>query len=166
MLPIAMEKVDTAEDEVEKAAIAAAPLNIDHADDLRSVMLGAIKETEQRVRSGQAAIGDARRFITGKISQVNRFAAGTKQTALEEFRALQTRLDEAQEKLNPFKTAREDYESKVQAKKLYEELSSKLAGAEIEVEKAAMMTAPLGGESTDGIKETEQALAAAQSALS
>jgi len=46
-----------------------------------------------------------------------------------------------------------------------EELSEKLAGAEIEVEKAAMMTAPLGGDSSEGIKETEMALSAAQSAL-
>jgi len=49
---------------------------------------------------------------------------------------------------------------------MYEELSNKLAGAEIEVEKAAMMTAPLGGDSVEGLKETENALAAAQSALS
>mmetsp|Transcript_63686 Transcript_63686/g.177113 ORF Transcript_63686/g.177113 Transcript_63686/m.177113 type:complete len:1974 (+) Transcript_63686:72-5993(+) len=166
MLPLAMEKVDVAEDEVEKAAIAAAPLNIDTADDLRSVMLGAIKETEQRVRTAQAAIGDARRFIAGKIAQVQRFVPTTKKAALEEFQSLQTRLNEAQEKLTPFKTIRGDYEQRVQAKKLYEELSSKLAGAEIEVEKAAMMTAPLGGDSVEAIKETEAALSTAQSALS
>lgn len=49
---------------------------------------------------------------------------------------------------------------------MYEELSRKLAGAEIEVEKAAMMTAPLGGDSIEALKETENALATAQSALS
>jgi|EP00927_Polykrikos_kofoidii_P053582 hypothetical protein len=166
ILPIVMEKVDSAEDEVEKAAIAAAPLNIDTADDLRPVMLGAIKETEQRCRAAQASIGEARRFISGKIAQAQRFVASAKRTALEEFQGLQTRLNEAQEKLNPFKTVRQDYEQRVQAKKLYEELSSKLAGAEIEVEKAAMMTAPLGGDSIEGMKETETALTAAQSALS
>ncbi|CAE8648545.1 unnamed protein product [Polarella glacialis] len=57
MLPAALEKVDAAEDEVEKVAIAAAPLQIECADDLRPVMLQAIKETEQRVRAAQAAIG-------------------------------------------------------------------------------------------------------------
>ncbi|CAE8715701.1 unnamed protein product, partial [Polarella glacialis] len=58
MLPAALEKVDAAEDEVEKVAIAAAPLQIECADDLRPVMLQAIKETEQRVRAAQAAIGE------------------------------------------------------------------------------------------------------------
>eukprot|EP00928_Gymnodinium_smaydae_P087302 TRINITY_DN71581_c0_g1_i1.p1 TRINITY_DN71581_c0_g1~~TRINITY_DN71581_c0_g1_i1.p1 ORF type:complete len:2009 (+),score=514.05 TRINITY_DN71581_c0_g1_i1:70-6027(+) len=166
MLPVAMEKVDLAEDEVEKAAIAAAPLRIDTADDLRSVMLGAIKETEQRYRAAQAAIGDARRFITSKISQASRFVKSAKKAALEEFSALQTRLNDAQEKLNPYKNVRQDYEQRAAAKKLHEELSGKLAGAEIEVEKAAMMTAPLSGDSSDAIKETEAALSSAQSALS
>eukprot|EP00421_Protoceratium_reticulatum_P021516 CAMPEP_0168382326 /NCGR_PEP_ID=MMETSP0228-20121227/13338_1 /TAXON_ID=133427 /ORGANISM="Protoceratium reticulatum, Strain CCCM 535 (=CCMP 1889)" /LENGTH=584 /DNA_ID=CAMNT_0008395459 /DNA_START=66 /DNA_END=1817 /DNA_ORIENTATION=+ len=166
MLPAAMEKVDTAEDEVEKVAIAAAPLQIDTADDLRPIMLQAIKETEQRVRAAQAAIGEARRFISGKLSQVGRFVSSTKKQAVEEFTALQNKLNEAQNKLTPFKTVRQDYEQRVQAKKLFEELSGKLAGAEIEVEKAAMMTAPLGGDSAEGMKETETALGAAQSALS
>mmetsp|Transcript_93948 Transcript_93948/g.289726 ORF Transcript_93948/g.289726 Transcript_93948/m.289726 type:complete len:1988 (+) Transcript_93948:65-6028(+) len=166
MMPAAMEKVDAAEDEVEKVAIAAAPLQIDTADDLRPVMLQAIKETEQRVRAAQAAIGEARRYISGKLTQVQRFVSSTKKQAVEEFSALQKKLNEAQDKLTPFKTVRQDYEQRVQAKKLYEELSGKLAGAEIEVEKAAMMTAPLGGDSNEGIKETESALSAAQSALS
>jgi len=165
MMPAAMEKVDVAEDEVEKVAIAAAPLQIDSADDLRPVMLQAIKETEQRVRAAQQAIGEGRRFITGKISQAQRFVPSAKRAAAEEFSALQAKLNAAQEKLNPYKTVRQDYEQRSQAKKLMEELSEKLAGAEIEVEKAAMMTAPLGGDSSEGIKETELALSAAQSAL-
>merc|ERR1719215_2312574 len=122
MLPAAMEKVDAAEDEVEKVAIAAAPLQIETADDLRPVMLQAIKETEQRVRSAQAAVGDARRFITGKLSQVNRFVSSTKKQAVEEFTALQNKLNDAQAKLTPYKTVRQDYEQRVQAKKLYDEL--------------------------------------------
>merc|ERR1719223_1887162 len=136
MMPAAMEKVDAAEDEVEKVAIAAAPLQIETADDLRPVMLQAIKETEQRVRSAQAAVGDARRFITGKISQAQRFAPNAKKAAAEEFSALQAKLNAAQEKLNPFKSVRQDYEQRTQVKKLMEELSGKLAGTEIEVEKA------------------------------
>lgn len=166
MMPAAMEKVDLAEDEVEKVAIAAAPLQIDTADDLRPVMLQAIKETEQRVRAAQAAIGEARRYISTKLSQVTRFVSSTKKQAVEEFTNLQNKLNEAQNKLTPYKTVRQDYEQRAQAKKLYEELSGKLAGAEIEVEKAAMMTAPLGGDSNEGMKETETALSAAQSALS
>lgn len=166
MMPTVMEKVDNAEDEVEKCAIAAAPLKIDSSDDMRPVMLQAVKETEQRVRSAQAAIGEARRLVTAKITSVQRFSPSIKKAAVDEFTALQTRLNEAQEKLNPFKNVRMEYEQRAQSKKLYEELSSKLAGAEIEVEKAAMMTAPLGGDSAEGIKETESALTAAQSALS
>jgi len=165
MMPAAMEKVDAAEDEVEKVAIAAAPLQIDTGDDLRQVMLQAIKETESRARAAQAAIGEARRYISGKLTVVGRFVTSTKKTAVEEFTALQTRLTEAQEKLAPYKNVRQDYENRAQAKKLYEELSSQLAGAEIEVEKAAMMTAPLGGDTAEGIKETEMALSAAQSVL-
>eukprot|EP00931_Biecheleriopsis_adriatica_P064024 TRINITY_DN38888_c0_g1_i1.p1 TRINITY_DN38888_c0_g1~~TRINITY_DN38888_c0_g1_i1.p1 ORF type:complete len:1979 (+),score=598.34 TRINITY_DN38888_c0_g1_i1:91-6027(+) len=165
MMPAAIEKVEGAEDEVEKVCIAAAPLQIESGDDLRPVMLSAIKETEKGVRAAQAAIGEARRFISGKLSQVGRFAPGAKKAAVEEFTALQDKLNEAQTKLNPFKTVRQEYEKRAQSKKLLEELSTKIAGAEIEVEKAAMMTAPLGGDSADGIKETETALQTAQSQL-
>ena len=42
-----------AEDEVEKVAISAAPLQIEASDDLRPVMLQAIKETEQRFRAAR-----------------------------------------------------------------------------------------------------------------
>jgi len=166
MLPAVMEKVDVAEDEVEKVAIAAAPLQIDTADDLRPVMLQAIKETEQRFRTAQAAVGEAKRFITGKVQQVQRFVSSTRKQALDEFTTMQDKLNEATKKLEPFKNVRADYEQRVQGRKLYEELSGKLAGAEIEVEKAAMMTAPLGGDSAEGIKETETALSAAQSVVS
>ena len=74
-----------------------------------------------------------------------------KKTAVEEFTALQEKLNEAQSKLNPFKTVRQDYEQKIHATQLHEELSSKLSGAEVEVEKAAMMVAPLGGDNPEAI---------------
>jgi len=166
MLPPAMEKTDAAEDEVEKVAIAAAPLQIDTGDDLRPIMLQAIKETEQRVRAAQTAIGEARRYISGKMAAVGRFAPNAKKTAVEEFGTLKERLEEMQQKLTPYKTVRQDYDQRAQAKKLHEELSTKVSGAEIEVEKAAMMTAPLGADCNEGMKETEQALSMAQSALS
>merc|ERR1740129_132905 len=94
MMPGAMEKVDMADDEVEKVAIAAAPLQIDTGDDLRAMMLETIKDTEQRVRAAQAAIGEARRFITGKLTQVQHFVASTKKTAVEEFTNMQEKLNE------------------------------------------------------------------------
>jgi len=166
MLPAAMEKTDKAEDEVEKVTIASAPLQVEAGDDLRPVMMQAIKDTEQRVRVAQAAIGEARRFISGKLTLVGRFAPSIKKTAVDEFTGLQDKLNEAQNKLNPFKTVRQDYEQRLQAKKLQEELNSKLAGAEVEVEKAAMMVAPLGGDNQEGMKETEMALGTAQSTLS
>ena len=53
-----------------------------------------------------------------------------KKNPLEQFTTLQTRLTEAQS----------------EAKTLIEDLSSNLSGAEIEVEKASMMTAPLSGD--------------------
>ncbi|CAE7504845.1 unnamed protein product [Symbiodinium natans] len=91
--------------------------------------------------------------------------SSVKKQAIEEFSGLQEKLGEAQKRLNPYKSARQDYEKRAQSKKLLEELSSKLASAEIEVEKAAMMTAPLGGDNPEGVKETEAALATAQSLL-
>jgi len=166
MMPAAMEKVDVAEDEVEKVAIAAAPLQIDMTDDLRPVMMQAIKETELRVRAAQAAVAEARRFITQKITQAQRFIPSQKKAALEEFTALQAKLNDAQEKLNPYKNVRTDYEARMQGKKLLEDLSGKLAGAEIEVEKAAMMMTPIGGDTDESMKETEAALTIATSALS
>ncbi|CAK9063675.1 unnamed protein product [Durusdinium trenchii] len=88
-----------------------------------------------------------------------------KKQAIDEFSSLQERLNAAQKRLNPFKSVRQDYERRAQARKLYEELSSKLAGAEIEVEKAAMMTAPMGTDSDEGMKETEATLTLAQTML-
>jgi len=165
MMPAVLEKVESAEDEVEKVSIAAAPLQMEGNDDLRHVMLQAIKETEKSVRTAQTAIGEARRFLSGKLSQVGRFTLVVKKQAIEEFSGLQEKLSEAQKRLNPYKSARQDYEKRAQSKKLLEDLSSKLASAEIEVEKAAMMTAPLGGDNPEGVKETEAALATAQSLL-
>eukprot|EP00929_Paragymnodinium_shiwhaense_P029909 TRINITY_DN17051_c0_g1_i4.p1 TRINITY_DN17051_c0_g1~~TRINITY_DN17051_c0_g1_i4.p1 ORF type:complete len:2008 (+),score=805.96 TRINITY_DN17051_c0_g1_i4:95-6118(+) len=166
MLPIAMEKVDHAEDEVEKAAIAAAPLNIDASEDLRSVMLEAIKETERLVRLSQAKISEARRFVQSKLTLVQGFAITVKRAAIEEMQLFKDRLQEAENKLKPLKTVRQEYEGKVQARKLSEELSAKIAVAEIEVEKVVMMAAPLSGDFTEGIKETELSVNQAQSALS
>merc|ERR1719183_2378242 len=100
----------------------------------------AIKETEQRVRAAQASVGEAKRFIAGKLAQAQRFVGNTKEQAIEDFNALQEKLNEAQEKINPFKNIRADYEQRVQSAKILEELNSKIAGAEIEVEKAAMIT--------------------------
>ncbi|CAJ1439870.1 unnamed protein product [Effrenium voratum] len=164
MMPELVEKIELSEDEVEKVTIAAAPLHVDSGEDLQPVMLQAVKETEKAVRSAQAAIGEARRFISGKLTQVQGFEPVIKKEALDEFSKLQEKLTEAQTRLNPFKTARQDYEKRVQFKKLLDELSTKLAGAEIEVEKAAMMSAPLD-DNLDGIKETETTLATAQSLL-
>mmetsp|Transcript_76026 Transcript_76026/g.180923 ORF Transcript_76026/g.180923 Transcript_76026/m.180923 type:complete len:1205 (+) Transcript_76026:81-3695(+) len=166
MLLPATEKVVSAEEQVDKVEMAAAPLAIDMAEDLKEVMLQAIKETELHVRSSQTEIGEARRFISAKNAQVQKFVASQRQAALEEFGNLQKRLNAVQERLNPFKNVRQDYESRMRHRKFIEELSSKLAGAEIEVEKATMMTAPLGGDSTEGIKETELTLSAAQATLS
>merc|ERR1719199_1176880 len=112
-------------------------------------MLQAIKETEQRVRSAQAAIGEAKRFITGKLTQVQRFIGNVKAVAMEDMQGFQDKLKEAEEKINPYKTIRQDYEQKLQGKKILDELNAKIAGAEIEVEKASMMTAPLGGDSLE-----------------
>lgn len=166
MLPPAMEKTDAAEEEIEKVSIAAAPLQIDSADDLRPVMLQAIKETEAKVRAAQSAINEGRRYISAKLAMVGSFAPNAKKTAVDEFTALRERLQEAQSKVDPYKSVRQDYEQRSQMKKLHEELSNKVSGAEIEVEKAAMMTAPMGGDTNEGIKETEEALGIAQTALS
>ena len=51
-------------------------------------------------------------------------------------------------------------------KKINEELSKRGSGAEVEVGKAAMMIAPLVGDSTDGVKENGKARSVTQSALS
>eukprot|EP00434_Breviolum_minutum_P024764 symbB.v1.2.021870.t2/scaffold1917.1/size96129/3 len=121
------------------------------------------KPTLARPWPGQTV--QARRFISGKMSQIARFAGASRQQAIDEFGHLQEKLNEAQKRLNPLKSARQDYEKRAQVRKLHEELSNKLASAEIEVEKAAMMTAPMGFDNQDSVKETETALAMAQSML-
>jgi len=124
MRPGAIEKVDHVEDMLEKVDIAAAPLQIefaDSADDMRATMLEAIRETELMARSATQSIGEARRHISSKSSVVSTFVGSVKTQAVEEFTELQNKLSEATNKLANYKTVRQDYEQRVQAKKFEED---------------------------------------------
>lgn len=58
----------------------------------------------------------------------------------------------------------EDYEKRSAMRKLVEEMCNNLNAAEIEVEKAAMMTGPLGGDH-ESFQEIDAMLSSAQSVL-
>lgn len=166
MLRSALDKVNTVEDEVEKVEIAATPLEIHGGDGLQSTMLQAIKETEQHVRTANTALADGRRFMALKVSQAKRLVQGMKSSILDELTALHDKLNEAQTKLTPYLSIRQTYEQRVQAKKVLDDLSEKLATAEIEVERAVIACSPLGGETLEGTKEAEASLIKAGVTLS
>jgi len=154
------EKVDTAEDEVEKTVISATALETEATEDLKQVMLQAIQETEQRCRVAQSAIGEVRRLIALKTSQVSRFAPGAKKTADGHFTALNSRVNDLTAKLQQYTTVRQDFEQSIRNKKIIEELYASVAEVEVMVEEAS------AGKSLEEVKKIESAISRAQVKLS
>jgi len=173
MLPRMEEKVLAAEDEAEKVAILAAPLSMDAVEELKELQLSAIRDTERAVKAALVTVGKARRELDMRKREIESMASLVKESAKEEMAKLVPRLDAAQAKLDEHKNVRKDHELALQAEKLFGELATRLAGVEIDCEKAAMMAEPLAKAldsnpheiNTSEIRETKEALRIAQATL-
>eukprot|EP00913_Durusdinium_trenchii_P007173 g6748.t1 len=120
-LPEAMEIVTQAEDAVETVAILAAAMSVDDETDT--------SEAHQ-----------ARKLVSNRLGETKRFAPEAKRVAMQEFQAMEKRLAEAAKRLNPLKRFRQEFEQKAAAKKALQEIQNKLNSAELEIEKAHIMT--------------------------
>jgi len=167
------DKVRQVEDEAEKAAVLAAPLSMEVSEDLRALQMGAIRDTERAVKSGLASLSEVQREVTAKLAVVSAFVGAAKVAGEKELGNFQARLDAAKERLNENKNVRNDHEAALVAEKNFGELAQRLAGVEIDCEKAAMMAEPLARTlehdpraiSAAEIRETKEALRVAAAHL-
>merc|ERR1712060_709108 len=82
IMPEAVQKTNTAEDAVEKAAITAEMIT-SGGDDLEEVRQ-AVDETEKSAREAQTAIGEARIFLNSKLASAKRFESESIRAAATE----------------------------------------------------------------------------------
>mmetsp|Transcript_15185 Transcript_15185/g.24021 ORF Transcript_15185/g.24021 Transcript_15185/m.24021 type:complete len:1722 (+) Transcript_15185:1-5166(+) len=151
-----------AEDEVEKVAIAAAPLEVETGEaDLEQAMKEALNETETRFAAAYKVLTEMRSQITQGQKEVAQFVPSIVKAATEQFDEFQSRYTELMEKLNPFKTVRKDFLQRAKDKSTLDELSEKVVSVEVQVDQAE--AAPL--ESQADIKEVEKSVTAASSQL-
>lgn len=131
----AEDKANNAEDTVEKAVItsemiAAAGEDMDEVN-------SAVALTEQTVNEATKALGEARIFLNAKQASARRLTSqSVREHATTVLGKLQTQLQEANNKLTPLKTVRQDFQQKAQAQKVVEEILERLTPAELEVDRA------------------------------
>lgn len=156
-LPPVSEAVIACEDEVDNVATIARPLIDDppEADALESSM----GEIEALFVEVQRRIDDTRESINSSLQDSKSYALTTQKHALAAFTSLQARLSDAQNKLNPYKTFRQDFKSLLEAKEKLVGFSEKISEAEVEVEKVVLMMRDGGEEMSE-----EEICAAAEAA--
>eukprot|EP00746_Dinoflagellata_sp_MGD_P167002 gnl/MRDRNA2_/MRDRNA2_97280_c0_seq1.p1 gnl/MRDRNA2_/MRDRNA2_97280_c0~~gnl/MRDRNA2_/MRDRNA2_97280_c0_seq1.p1 ORF type:complete len:2064 (+),score=613.81 gnl/MRDRNA2_/MRDRNA2_97280_c0_seq1:164-6355(+) len=158
LLPKATEIVTTAEAEVENASIAGSMLLSD-LDASPSDLDQLFKDTELSAAKGQAAINKAKTQIQTMLLNARKFAPEARKTAIDAFTALQKRMEEAQNKVNPYKNARREHQQRKEAQKVMDEAAEKLGEAEAAVEKIAIDIEVNGADaSADAVKKMDQAL--------
>jgi len=112
-------------------------------DELRELQLSAIRDTERAVRGALGTAAKGKKELEARKKEAEAMAPLAKKAAGEELQRLQARLEAAQAKLDEHKNVRKDHELALAAEKLFGELAARLAGVEIDCEKAAMMSEPL-----------------------
>jgi hypothetical protein len=141
-LPNITAKTNEAEDAVETAVITAEMISAG-GDDIEEVKQ-AVSQTESAAQEAQKAIGEAKIFLNQKMAESKRFETPKmKQLASSELGKLNTQLQEAQSKLNPLKSVRQDFVQRTQAQKMVQEVLEKLSPAEVDVDRAEEATVML-----------------------
>lgn len=166
-LPAVQELVSAAEDAVEAIILMASPLISEPPEPDSEILKKALEEIETSAKDAQDKILEARKQIGAKQGNLKNYATETKKTATVEYSALQTKLAEAQKKLTPYRNFKKDFQGRVAAKKSLQEVSDKLMMAELDIEKASIMTSAsdAGQMSEDEIVSAEKLLAPANTAI-
>lgn len=165
-LPLVMEMVSQAEDEVEAVAIMSDQLEAD-SESLGDHAGQTMRDIEQAAAKASNTLTEARKQINTKMQDSKKYAPEARQVAHQEYSALQQKLTEAMTRLQPLKQIRQEYDSKVSAKKSMDQIVDKLGDAELEVEKAAIMcSAGIDGQmSEDEIRSAMDILGPAQAEI-
>lgn len=165
-LPAALELVGSAEEAVQIVAQMAGLLE-EPPEESGELVDKSLEEVEATATEAQNKVTEAKKQITAKLQAARKFASETRKNALAEFGSMQQKLSEAQKKLNPFKSFKKDFHGRVELRKALAEISKQLEAAEVEVEKAAMMSigADRGQMSEDEVSSMEKVLKPAQQAI-
>jgi hypothetical protein len=167
-LPTIQVAVTGAVDVVQSAVDQAAPIINDPPDEAGDALKKILEEIDQAAVSAQTKVNEARQKLTTKMALAQKFAPEAKKIAVAEFTLLQNKLVEEQKKLDPVKRLKNDFTKRVEAKKALVSISEKLSDAELEAEKAAMLTTGADKESQmseEDVKSGETLVANAVKAL-
>lgn len=154
-LPQAMQVVTDAEDAVETVAILAAAVSIDEdVPDAGETQTKAIQDIEKAATKASTNLIEAKKIVQSRLVEIKRYAPEAKKVAMKEYQDLDRKILEASKRLSPLKKFRQDFEQKANAKKALAEITKTLSSAELEVEKAHIMTS--SADSTGSKMEEEE----------
>jgi len=165
-LPEVTDVVGQAEDAVENCTQMASPLLDTAAEDMEDKS-AAMEEVEKMAANAQEVIIEARTMLTKKVQAVKQYAPEVKKASSGDISSLQTKLMDAQKKLNPLKKFRQEFEQRLAAKKVLAEILVKVEEAELEVEKAIVQgdSATAGQMSEEELKAADETTVAAHAAI-
>eukprot|EP00927_Polykrikos_kofoidii_P065794 TRINITY_DN61510_c0_g1_i1.p1 TRINITY_DN61510_c0_g1~~TRINITY_DN61510_c0_g1_i1.p1 ORF type:complete len:2086 (-),score=507.96 TRINITY_DN61510_c0_g1_i1:169-6426(-) len=123
---------------VEKVVGAATPLLADppvEGKELNNSLMGI----EVAAADAQKKVTEARNNLNVKIANTKKFSPELRKKSLAELGGLQGRIGEMQNKLNPFKSFKQDFAGRVKARQALMEIGAQFHGVETETEKASGM---------------------------
>ena len=118
-----------AEDGTEAVSLMASPYIADPPVG-EDVLAKVFADVDAAALEAQTKITEARKEVTDKLNATRKYAPETRKTALLEFSKMQTKLTEAQRKLNPFKSFKKEFHVRVEARKALADMTEKLTEAE------------------------------------
>eukprot|EP00930_Biecheleria_cincta_P047417 TRINITY_DN32870_c0_g1_i1.p1 TRINITY_DN32870_c0_g1~~TRINITY_DN32870_c0_g1_i1.p1 ORF type:complete len:2068 (-),score=548.13 TRINITY_DN32870_c0_g1_i1:205-6408(-) len=151
------------------------PLATDATAADADMMNMACSEVESAAKDIDDRIADAKKELQQKQQTVREKKSGLPEAGWQSFMGgigkLQSRLGDVQRKLGPFRKFRQDFKARVEAKRSLAGLTDKLSEAELEAEKADMMTLQPEGtqmseEDVEGVEKVLRATSEAQSSVS
>jgi len=166
-IPEAQDMLTSAEDSVESVVIMASPLVAEPPEEAGETLDKALVEIEMAALDAQNRITETRQHIGNKLMAARKYAPETRKRALNDFSTMQQKLTEYQKKLNPYKTFKKEFHLRVEARKALMEITEKLGTAELEVEKASMIStgSDQGQMSEEDVTTTQELVGPAQQAV-
>jgi chromosome segregation ATPase len=167
-LPAVTKAVSDAADAVEAVNTTAAPIIADTPEEPDEELKKTLTEIETAATAAQNKINECRQKINTKLTAARAWAPDARKAALAEFTSLQGKLGEEQKKLEPLKNLKRDFSKRVEAKKALKDITEKISDAELEVEKASMMTSGFDAGSQmseEDVKTGEDHVKTAQAAV-
>lgn len=153
--------VEAAEEAVESISATTAPLLAEPPEG--EILTKVLEEIEASAKDAQTKINDARKEVSAKLVSAKNYAPETRKKAVEHYTSLQNKLTEGQKQVTAFKTFKKDFPARSAARKALQDIADKIALADLDVEKAAVMT---GSEmSEEEVQAVEKVLSPAQSSL-